>query len=191
MAAVEQSWMSYALLAVTLVAIGTASTWWARRNPAAKQARDRTDPRKCWAQAIMAIYQGDAGDPGYWDRRRATDSIQNGWSTPNAAALTELIDRYVHGECNVGFDKVRIVWLARLGFAAGWLDEATSWRHVFAAQVALQQSYGSWLELRAAIEQGRAQWYGGAAKVPEAQVRGLDQNFSYALKAFLGHLPYR
>ena len=58
--------------------------------------------------------------------------------------------------------------------AAGWYDDATSWRYVFAAQSALQQSYASWLELRAAVEEGRAQWYGGAAKVPEAQARNYS-----------------
>jgi len=183
--------MSYVLAVTTVAAIGTVYTWSQRRKPAARQMQDRADPRKYWAQAVMAIYQGDAGDPGYWDRMRATESIQKGWSTPNVAALTELIESYVHGECNVGFDKIRIVWLARLGFAAGWYDDATSWRYVFAAQAALQQAYGSWLELRAAVEQGRAQWYGGAEKVPEAQVRNADRNFSYAMKTFLSQLPYR
>jgi hypothetical protein len=188
---VEESWLSYVLGAATVGAIAAVYTWSQRRKPDARQRQDRLDPRKAWAQAVMAIYQGDAGDAGYWDRQRATGLIQKGWSTPDAAALTELIERYVHGECNVGFDKIRIVWLARLGFAAGWYDEATSWRYVFAAQTALQQAYGSWLELRAAVEQGRAQWYGGAAKVPEMQVRNADQNFSYAYKLFLGQLPYR
>lgn len=183
--------MSYVLAGATVAVIGTVYTWSQRRKPAVRQMMDRADPRKGWAQAVMAIYQGDAGDPGYWDRRRATESIQRGWSTPDAAALTELIERYVQGECNVGFDKVRIVWLARLGLGAGWYDDATSWRYVFAAQTALQHAYGSWMELRAAVEQGRAQWYGGAAKVPQVQLQNADRNFSYALKTFLGQLPYR
>ena len=183
--------MSYVLGASTIAVIATVYTWSQRRKPEVKQMQDRADPRKAWAQALMAIYQGEAGDPGYWARQRATDSIQKGWSTPNAAELTQLIEQYVSGECNVGFDKIRIVWLARLGFGAGWYDEATSWRYVFAAQSALQQAYGSWPELRAAVEEGRAQWYGGAAKVPEVQIQNADRNFSYALKTFLGHLPYR
>jgi hypothetical protein len=191
MAIVEQSWMSYVLGAATVAVIATVYTWSQRRRPDVKQLRDRADPRKYWAQAVMAIYQGEAGDPGYWDRKRATETIQKGWSTPDAAELTALIERYVSGECNVGFDKIRIVWLARLGFAARWYDEATSWRYVFAAQTALQQAHGSWIELRAAVEVGREQWYGGAAKVPEVQARNADRNFSYALKTFLGHLPYR
>lgn len=183
--------MSYVLGGVTVASIAAVYTWSQRRKPATKQLMDRTDPRKHWAQAVMAIYQGDVGDPGYWDRKRATATIQNGWSTPDAAELTKLIESYVRGECNVGFDKIRIVWLARLGFAAGWYDEATSWRHVFAAQAAMQQAYGSWLELREAVVQGRAQWYGGADKVPEAQARNAENSFSYALKTFLGTMPYR
>jgi hypothetical protein len=187
----EQSWLSYALAVTTVVAIASVYTWSQRRKPEVKVLVDRADPRKHWAQAIMAIYQGDAGDPGYWDRRRATESIQQGWSTPDVAELTQLIEKYVRGECNVGFDKVRIVWLARLGLGAGWYDDATSWRYVFAAQAALQQAYGSWIELRAAVVEGREQWYGGAAKVPQAQVQNADRHFSYALQKFLNHLPYR
>ncbi len=186
-----EQWLSYVLAFATVAGVAAFYTISQRRKPAVRQLQDRADPRKRWAQAVMAIYQGDAGDPGYWDRQRATSSIQKGWSTPDVAELTKLIDKYMRGECNVGFDKIRIVWLARLGFGAGWYDEATSWRYVFAAQAALQQAYGSWLELRAAVEEGRAQWYGGAAKVPDAQLRNAETNFSYALKTLLGNLPYR
>jgi hypothetical protein len=127
----------------------------------------------------------DRADPGYWSERDAQHLIQNGWSTADRNELFELIQRYVQGECNLGFDKLRIIFLARLGRGAGWFDDATSWNYVFPAIGEIQSRYGSWSELKAAMDAGRAEWYGGPNEVPKAQHelarRGwtnLSQNFS-------------
>ena len=49
----------------------------------------------------------------------------------------------------------------------------------------LQRTYSSWYELKGAMEEGRAEWYGGAGEVPAAQHKlaerawaNLTQNFS-------------
>jgi hypothetical protein len=78
--------------------------------------------------------------------------------------LGELIRRYVQGECNVGFDKLRIIFLACLGRGAGWFDDATSWSRTAdrAGKVAVPgcadassavppPHWGNWPQLAAAL----------------------------------------
>ena len=152
---------------------------------------DRQDPRKHWAQAAMALYQGDVGDAGYWSGNDAREKLSGGWSTTTRDELLELIQRYIDGECNVGFDKLRIIWLARLGFGAGWIDEATSWNYVFGAVAELQRAYGSWPELYDAQNAGRTEWYGGPSEVPSGSQKFAERNYAYATKQFFGVVPYR
>jgi len=148
------------------------------------------DPRKHWILAAMALYHGDqGGDPGYWARSRALSCIQKAWSTPDRDALIALIDRYISGECNVGFDKVRIIWLARVGFGAGWLDEETSWNYAIRAREVIQHTYGSWLELNQAINEGIVDWYRG--NVPQARRDGRGPALQYAARTFFDKVPFR
>ena len=78
----------------------------------ARLLADRADPRKYWAQAAIALYQ-DKSDPGCWKQEDALQCLQQGWSTPNAAELVELIQSYIRGECNLAFDKLRRVSSSR------------------------------------------------------------------------------
>jgi len=152
---------------------------------------DRLDPRKHWVQAAIALYQGDVGDAGYWPGSKAREMLASGWSTNTREELIELIQRYLDGECNVGFDKLRIIWLARLGRGAGWIDDATSWGYVSSAVDELKRAYGSWPELFEAMKAGREEWYGGADKVPAGTLKLNERGFSYASKQFFPVVPYR
>jgi hypothetical protein len=151
---------------------------------------DRADPRKHWAQAAIALYQ-DSDDPAYWSQDDARHLIQNGWSTPDRNELVELIQRYIGGECNVGFDKLRIIFLARLGRGAGWFDDVTSWDYVFPAIGEIQSRYGSWEELKVAMDEGRADWYGGASEVPKAQHELAKRGWANLARNFLGRVAFR
>jgi hypothetical protein len=182
------SWMSYVFAALVTLGLGYFFTMRARRNPATKLYMDRQDPRKHWAQAAMALYQGDKGDPGYWRPSEAQSLLKEGWSTPNQEELMSLLESYVKGECNVAFDKLRIIWLARVGLGAGWIDEAASWEYVFAAQAALQETYGSWEELRVACAEGRDQWYDG--KTPESQVRWAEKCHKFAAENYFRNVAF-
>jgi hypothetical protein len=149
---------------------------------------DRSDPRKFWAQAAIALYQNDS-DPGCWKQDNAVRCLQ-GWKTPDQPALVRLLQRYVNGESNLGFDKLRIIYLARAGRGAGWFDEATSWGYAFDAMAAIKSHYGSWEQLRVAMEEGREQWYGGKDKVPQAIVE-LNQEGWRKLEAnFIPHVAF-
>jgi len=183
------SFVSY-LLPVGIVAGAMAySMWKGKHDPATRLAMDRQDPRKHWALVAMALYQGDSGDPGYWGRNRAQSSIQDGWSTPDRDELVKLIERYISGECNVGFDKARIIWLARLGFGAGWFDEETSWRYAFDAKDAIQRTYASWLEFNQAINDGIVEWYGGDP--PKARMDGRGPALQFAARTYFDKVAFR
>jgi hypothetical protein len=156
-----------------------------------REIADRQDPQKHWAQAAQAIYQGNGGDAGYFASNGAINNLSKGWDIKSREDLVNLIDTYGSGETNVGFDKLRMIWLARLGFAAGWLDEATSWKYVFSAKSAIQNAYTSWTELRDAMVAGRAEWYGGADQVPDSQVESAKENFQYASQKFFPNVMFR
>jgi hypothetical protein len=134
------SWWHFVWLGVVLVVVFGYSFLAGKRGGggADPSIADPADPRKHWAQAAIALYQ-DTNDPAYWSERDAQHLIQNGWSTADRNELLELIQRYVQGECNLGFDKLRIIFLARLGRGAGWFDDATSWNYVFPAIVSAKR----------------------------------------------------
>ncbi|HEU5074512.1 MAG TPA: DUF1266 domain-containing protein [Polyangiaceae bacterium] len=150
---------------------------------------DRSDPRKLWAHAAIALYMDDS-DPGCWKRENAERRLQKGWSTPNGAELVELIQRYIQGECNVAFDKLRIIFLARAGRGAGWFDEATSWAYAFNAMTEIQKNYTSWEQLRVAMDEGRADWYGGKDEVPEAQIELSQRGWNKLQTNYMSQVPF-
>ena len=183
---------TYVGLAVMAVVVIVTQVLAHRRNGAgAHSAKDAADPERRWVQGVLAIYRGDVGDPGYWKREDAEREIQQGWSTPDHQELQALIQRYVQGECNVAFDKARIIWLARIGAGAGWLDEATSWRLALDAKRALQTSYPGWPELIRALEEGRAQWYGGADKIPPEELERKQAHVRFAQSTILHAVMFR
>lgn len=153
--------------------------------------RDRKDPRKHWMQAAMALYRGDVPDAGYWAPGEARNILTSTWSVDGRDKLVALIERYMHGECNVGFDKLRIIWLARLGRGAGWLDDDTSWAYVFRAIESLQRTYDAWPALAEAMRAGREQWYGGPGKIPAGTREQSDRAHAHFAKEYLTRVPYR
>ncbi|HEY6728048.1 MAG TPA: DUF1266 domain-containing protein [Polyangiaceae bacterium] len=150
---------------------------------------DRSDPRKFWAQAAIALYQDDS-DPGCWKPELARNRLQKGWSTADGSELVELIQSYIKGECNLAFDKLRIIFLARAGRGAGWFDEATSWAYAFNAITELQRGYTSWEQLRVAMDEGRADWYGGKDEVPKAQRALSDRGWHRLQTNYMPHVPF-
>jgi hypothetical protein len=56
------------------------------------------------------------------------------------------------------WDTVRLSFLARASFTAGWIDEAAAWDVALEAARKLQRSYGSWAELSQNFLLGREFW---------------------------------
>lgn len=62
---------------------------------------------------------------------------------------------------------------------------------MFPAVAELQRSYGSWQELFEAMKAGRAEWYGGADKVPAGTLKLNERAHAHAAKQFFAQVPYR
>lgn len=124
----------------------------------ARYLADRAVPLRRWAQAALATYRGNVGDPGYWDPRVALSEMTESWSTPDREELVSLLDGYRRGEINVAFDKIRIIWLSRVAFGCGWFDEHTSWGYVHEAALAIRASYRSWDQVAKDVENGAIAW---------------------------------
>jgi hypothetical protein len=160
--AVMQGPLGYLLYAAVLVTIiFLVSRWRAANAPPHLDARyliDRQNPLRAWAHGALSAYRGvDAADPGYWKQKDALAEMAN-WSTPDRKELLELLSLYEDKEINVAFDKARIVWLARTGFATGWLDEQESWEYVRRAAMASQATYSGWDDFAEAVIAGAVEW---------------------------------
>jgi hypothetical protein len=152
--------MLYSAFAILLVAGLLAFSFWMRRRAPEHDRRylaDRALPLRAFTHGALATYRGNVGDPGYWQRADALAEMEQ-WSTPDVQELARLLEVYRSGEINLAFDKVRIIWLSRLGFACGWFDEGVSWRYVAEAVYALRAGYRGWEEVARDVELGAIQW---------------------------------
>jgi hypothetical protein len=63
------------------------------------------------------------------------------------------------------FDMVRMLFIARATYTAGWLPKRVAWDTVFEAAGRLQEAYDSWAEMSNNYLLGRRYWAGGDPKV--------------------------
>jgi len=149
---------------------------------------DRQDPLRHWVHGVMAVYRGDAGDPAYWDAACATRQSR-GWGLEKPEDLYELLERYRDGEINAAFDKARLIWLARLGQALGWLNEQQSWEWCRLAADQLRRQYPDWTLFAQELQDGRARWYDG--QVPAEELARSHEAYRFATQAVLPPLAFR
>jgi hypothetical protein len=63
----------------------------------------------------------------------------------------------------VAWDLERLIFVARAGFSAGYLDQAQAWQHIERAAQRLRRTYGSWSEMSENYLLGRRYWGEGEA----------------------------
>ena len=71
----------------------------------------------------------------------------------------------------LGWDLSRLINVARAEYRAGWIDEATAWRHIMPAARRLQRAYSSWQELSDNYLLGRRFWGGRDETQPQFESR--------------------
>lgn len=187
------SYLAYAIVLVILFVF--LSRRQAANAPARLQPRylaDRMDPLRRWAHGALATYRGvDAADPGYWKQKDALAEMEN-WTTPDRAELVRLLSHYERHEINPAFDKARIVWLARVGFAAGWLSEQESWEYVRRAAEASRSGYPSWDQFAEAVVAGAIEWNRDVGKRPmsDEELRVRRARIEQARKELWPQTPF-
>jgi hypothetical protein len=72
-------------------------------------------------------------------------------------------EEFKNGEI-VAWDLVRLIYVARASFSAGYLDDAKAWHHIQHAAQRLQRTYSSWSEMSENYLLGRRYWGEGGAQ---------------------------
>lgn len=102
---------------------------------------DRRDPRRAFVWGIVAVsYEVD---PGYL-KAHATEAIRDWYGVASAAELLSRTGADFNANEHVAYNQFRLCFLARAGYGAGLVDEATSWDLAFRHAALAQQHYASW-----------------------------------------------
>jgi hypothetical protein len=80
----------------------------------------------------------------------------------------------IKGGTLVAWDTVRLSFVARCSFTAGWLDDATAWQVALEAARKLQRSYSSWKEMSDNYQLGRGFWGEASAESVEEFRRNAE-----------------
>jgi len=149
------------LIALALTGFAAWFFW-----PASSRRRTELNaPAKRFHWGVITTYMGHA-DPTMLGREEAAGILSNGWSCPNGAALREKMSLYRRGEINHAFDAARIVWLAELAAAAGWMDlaEVSQWSTEACARV--RATHPGWAAFGDQLWIGRQRWWAEVAESP-------------------------
>lgn len=114
---------------------------------------------------VIATYMGNA-DPTLLPPEEAARILREGWSCADGDALRRKMTLYRDGEINHAFDVARIVWLAELAVAAGWmpLDERAQWSAQALGR--LRGAYPAWQPFAEELWVGRQRWWAEVARSP-------------------------
>lgn len=134
-----------------LVAILVLLAWWrraAREDPAQVMARrleqDAVDLYKRWVQSAFLVVTGNC-DYAYLERAEAVRMLSSWWEIHGPTEHRRGLDRLAHaGRPDNAWDLLRFVLLARLGVAAGYLDDAGAWSAIRPIALRLQAAYPDW-----------------------------------------------
>lgn len=131
-----------------------------------------------WTQAQREWALGTAGlliqlNNDRFDRLAGADTIQavaetdrkileRSWDITSREQLLSEIHELLGNDSSsllIGWNYPRAVNLARLGFAAGYLQENEAWKLIMPAAARLQQTFSSWQELGQVYMDARVQFY--------------------------------
>ncbi|MFO0626454.1 MAG: DUF1266 domain-containing protein [Polyangiales bacterium] len=149
------------VVALALVAFAAWFFW----PVSSRRKREQAAPATRFHWGVVASYMGNA-DPTLLPAEEAARILTEGWSCPDVGALRRKMEAYRAGEINPAFDVARIVWLAELGVAAGWmpLEERASWST--AALARLRGAYPGWQPFAEELWNGRLRWWSEVARAP-------------------------
>lgn len=154
-------WLAIAIPIVTVVVLLLVrSRSGTERRSAAFRERlevDALDPFKRWAQAVFMIVTGNC-DFGHLPRAEAVRILSTWWSVHGPLEFSGTLDSLANpGRPDNAWDLVRFMLLARLGAAAGHIDDLTSWAKIRPIATRLQAAYPEWNAMGQAYLMARRQ----------------------------------
>lgn len=153
-------WPVFAGAGVLVVGAFLAWFFWPVRS---RRQQELSSPATRFHWGVISTYMGNA-DPTQLPPEEAARILSEGWSCPNTDAVRRKMNIYVAGEVNPAFDAARIVWLAELAVAAGWmaLAERDQWSNPAVARV--RAAYAGWDPFAQELWVGRQRWWTEVAR---------------------------
>lgn len=125
---------------------------------------DLRDPRRAFVWGIVAVSYDV--DPGYL-RAHATEAIRDWYGVTSAQdLLSRNASSFVANE-HVAYNQFRLCFLARAGYGAGLVDEATSWDMAFRNAAIAQQHYAGWQQYGQGYLEGHLSYRADQGDSPE------------------------
>ncbi|MBK6921716.1 MAG: DUF1266 domain-containing protein [Deltaproteobacteria bacterium] len=142
------------------------------REARRRMAVDMQDPRKTFVWGVVSIsYELD---PAYLPAH-ANTAIREWYGVRSADDILRWTAADFTANAHPGYNQYRLCFLARAGYGAGVLDEATSWSLAIPHAAVLQQHYPDWLAYGHGYLEGHLSYRAGegddAAKLAEIRKR--------------------
>jgi hypothetical protein len=155
--------------------------------------RDHQLPERRLVHGFLALYTGDDGDPRHsMDQEANRRHLEETWGCEHPGDLIDLMNRYeTEGECNLAFDLVRVIKLARNGAGAAWISDEESWQRCYRSAQRLRGRYRRWEDVYLDCQAGRQQWWLQSQEqpVPPDQVQYYAARYAEANKLIFATLP--
>jgi hypothetical protein len=139
---------------------------------------DQADPSKRFVSGMLAISSSSGGaDPAY-QAEFARTAITEWYGIESPQDLAGRIQDYIDGYGETpAYDLFRAVFLARVGFGAGMLDDAGSWSWAVNAARKAQKTYSSWNAYGTAYLEGHLAYRKSEGDDPE-RLQEIRQSLS-------------
>jgi hypothetical protein len=143
-----RTWVVVLLAALGVLAIAWAVARLRAPDPVREMQErldaDARDPFKRWVQSVFLIVTGNC-DYGHLSRGEALRILAQWWEVHGPVEHARTLDALARsGRPDNAWDLLRFVLVARLGVAAGWLDDAGSWQAILPVARRLQRAYPDW-----------------------------------------------
>ena len=129
-----------------------------RQGEETRSEIDAKNPLRRWCQAGVRLVSRDC-DYGHLSRGEARRMLQRWWHVHGPRELHDVL-RSLGNSPNPdnAWELLRFIIVARLGAAAGMVDDDDSWSMLSPIAMRLQDAYGDWSAMAQAYVRARRQW---------------------------------
>ena len=139
-----------------------------------RMAADLQDPRRTFVWGVLAISY--KLDPGYL-KSHATQAVRDWYGVSSAQELRSFTPDSFGTRSHPAYNQFRLCFLARAGYGAGLLDEATSWGWAIQEAAVVQRYYRSWDEYAQGYIAGHLE-YRASQGDPQDRLEEIRRNLS-------------